>query len=93
MATEPRPPNHRPDQGLGLSKLATLGTEIGLTVSVLALIGWWLDERWGTTPWLTLSGVAMATIGLTYKLLRLSASMDDQRKPANQRKPDDQRKP
>lgn len=34
-----------------------LGLELGLTTVGGALLGHYLDERWGTGPWLTLAGM------------------------------------
>ncbi len=35
----------------------TAGIQLGAAVIIMALLGWWLDERWKTAPWLTLTGV------------------------------------
>lgn len=47
------------------------GVELGGVVALMALLGWWLDRRWGTTPWLLLTGLTIATIGGIYNLYRL----------------------
>ena len=33
-------------------KYSTMGLEMGLSVFVGYSIGMWLDEKWGTTPWM-----------------------------------------
>jgi ATP synthase protein I len=33
---------------------STIGVELGLSISIGALIGYWLDQKFGTEPWLTL---------------------------------------
>ena len=34
-------------------------------------VGWYLDKRWGTTPWLTLVGVLIGTAAGFVELLRM----------------------
>lgn len=73
-----------PDSGgQSVGPLATIGVEVGLTVAVLSVLGWWLDAKWDTTPWLTLTGATIGIIGVTYKMLRLSAAMDKKRPPGS----------
>lgn len=47
------------------------GIEFTAVTSALAGIGWWLDSKWGTDPYLMIVGLAMGLIGGTYKLWRL----------------------
>lgn len=67
----PRQPDTR--QGAKPQPLAMLGTgfEFAAVVVVLAGIGWWLDGKWGTGPWLMLTGLAVGTIGGLYKVWRV----------------------
>ena len=58
---------------LSLGQLATTGLELGLTVAVLALLGWWLDSKWNSSPWMLIIGVLIGTIGSLYKMWRLNA--------------------
>ena len=44
------------------------GIELAGAVGGLALLGWWLDSKWSTGPWLMCIGLAMGLIGGTYKL-------------------------
>lgn len=44
------------------------GIEFTAVTAALALIGWWLDGKAGTDPWLMIVGMAMGLIGGTYKL-------------------------
>jgi F0F1-type ATP synthase assembly protein I len=46
----------------------TAGIEFTGACAGLALIGWWLDGKYETAPWLMLVGLAMGLIGGTYKL-------------------------
>lgn len=55
--------NRTPPPGTG--QFTMLGIEVGLSVVVGLLGGWWLDEKLGTSPWLALAGTGfgMATAG------------------------------
>ncbi|MCA9314511.1 MAG: AtpZ/AtpI family protein [Planctomycetes bacterium] len=47
---------------------ATVGIELAATVFLFGLLGWWLDGRFGTTPWLL---VVLAMLGVTAALIRI----------------------
>ena len=82
MASEPRPSRERPNVGssassgrrlASLSGLAVAGTELGLTIAVLCLLGWWLDGQWSTSPLMLLLLGGIGVIGTFYKLFRTSS--------------------
>ena len=50
--------------------LAGAGFEFGAVVAVLALLGWWLDGKWGSRPWLLLVGTTVGVTGGLFKLWR-----------------------
>lgn len=54
----------------GGMRYAGLGLELAGAVAGLTLLGYWLDGRWGTAPWLMLAGLAIGLVGGTYNLLR-----------------------
>ncbi len=39
-----------------------VGIEFAASVVVPMLVGNWADNRWGTSPWLALSGVVVGTV-------------------------------
>lgn len=49
----------------------TVGIEFAAVVAILTLAGWWLDGKWGTSPWLLLTGMFISAIGGLYKVWRL----------------------
>ncbi len=51
--------------------IAGVGFEFAGTVVVMALGGWWLDEKWGTEPWLLVTGMSVGLIGGVYRLWKL----------------------
>ena len=59
--------------------IATAGIELGMIFVVLALGGWWLDRRLGTSPVLLLIGCFVAIVGGLYRLIRRS-TMDRPKK-------------
>jgi F0F1-type ATP synthase assembly protein I len=52
------------------SGMSSIGLELGLVVVVLALGGWWLDKKFGTSPWLLLIGCFVGIVGGLYRLIR-----------------------
>jgi ATP synthase protein I len=54
----------------GSLQYAGVGIQFGLTISLFALLGRWLDGRFGTSPWLLLLGVLLGFGGGTYSLLK-----------------------
>ena len=50
--------------------LGGAGVELAGTLAVLALVGWWLDGKFGTEPWLLLAGAFVGIVGGLAKLYR-----------------------
>lgn len=69
--------NREPEKSDAKSKepnpmgLMGAGVELAGAVGGLALIGWWLDGKWATGPWLMCIGLSIGLIGGIYKLWRL----------------------
>ena len=65
-----------PDQDRNLNKwrMANLAMELGFIIALplvaFALLGKWLDARYGTEPWLTVCGILIAIISTTVWLTR-----------------------
>lgn len=60
----PKPSDYRPDesdkaQSMKWFALAGLGVEFAVSVAGGCLLGWYLDGRWGTSPWLLITGAAL----------------------------------
>jgi ATP synthase protein I len=53
--------------------LTGLGLQFGLTVLLGALLGYYLDRRWGSSPWLTLAGTLAGTAAAFYQVVRALA--------------------
>ena len=41
---------------------SSIGLELGLSVAIGVLVGWWLDQHLGTTPWLMLLWLVLGSI-------------------------------
>jgi F0F1-type ATP synthase assembly protein I len=50
---------------------ATRLTGLGLEFGICVVLGWWLDGRWKTTPWLTLAGIALGLTAATWHMVAL----------------------
>jgi ATP synthase protein I len=48
-----------------------IGIELGVAVAIGVLLGRWLDEKWGTAPWMMLAGVALGLTAAGKDLVRL----------------------
>lgn len=46
-----------------LMNLAAAGMQMTATIGASALLGWWLDKRFATTPWLLLVFVLVGIVG------------------------------
>lgn len=53
--------NGRSPIAVGL-QWATRITSVSMMFVVPTGIGWWCDQRWGTAPWLLLTGVAVGMV-------------------------------
>jgi ATP synthase protein I len=61
-----------------LVDLGYLGFSMGGMVAAGALLGYWLDRRLGTTPWLTLTGTLVGTAaGLFYVVVQVQRASRD----------------
>jgi F0F1-type ATP synthase assembly protein I len=49
-----------------------IGLELAGAIAGLAFVGYWIDGRFGTTPWGMLGGVVIGLVGGLYNLVRES---------------------
>lgn len=52
-------------------RMLGMGLEVGLVIAVMTYGGHWLDEYWDTSPWLTLTGALLATLGGSYTFVKV----------------------
>ncbi len=49
-----------------------IGFQLAAMVVGGLLVGHWLDQKWGSSPWLTLVGLLVGSIGGFYNLIRIA---------------------
>ena len=62
-----------------ISKYASylsLGLEIAVGIALPILIGYWLDDYFGTSPWLLLVGCLMGVVSVFVIIFRLNDRFD-----------------
>jgi len=67
----PRKISQQTKLGLALSA----GVAVASSVIGGTLLGYWLDERFGTEPWLLVAGVIIGTFGAFTWLYRLTSQL------------------
>jgi len=66
-----------------------VGLELAGATAGLALVGYWIDGRFGTRPWGTLLGVVIGIVGGLYNLVRESLEAAREAKVEDDRASDD----
>jgi ATP synthase protein I len=56
----------------GWIRYSGIGLELAGATAGLALVGYWIDGRFGTSPWGLLGGVVIGIVGGLYNLVRES---------------------
>jgi ATP synthase protein I len=56
----------------GWVRYSGIGLELAGAIAGLALVGYWVDGRFGTQPWGILAGVVIGLVGGLYNLVRES---------------------
>lgn len=56
------PVSHKTRRAYNALSSSSVGLELGLSVAIGLLVGWWLDSHLGTTPWLMLLWLVFGSI-------------------------------
>jgi F0F1-type ATP synthase assembly protein I len=51
-------------------RLVGIGFEFACTIGAMSLLGWYLDRKWHTSPWLLVTGVAIGFAAGLWMLVR-----------------------
>ena len=51
-------------------RYAGAGLQFALTFLLFGALGWWLDGKLGTAPWLMIAGIVLGAAGAFYSLVR-----------------------
>jgi F0F1-type ATP synthase assembly protein I len=72
------------DQG---GSLLGIGIQLVVTILGFAALGWWLDQRFDTRPWLLLAGLIFGATGGMISFIRtaIRAGKQSSRKPGEER--------
>lgn len=62
------------DSTSGWYAIAGTGIEFVTAVGLFLVIGWWLDRKWNSFPWLTIVGAAVGFVVGLYVLIRAARS-------------------
>ena len=68
------------------AQITTLGTEFAVAEMLGAGFGFWLDSKWGTSPWLLIIGAIGGFLLGFYMILRAAKQMEKQSLAAKVRK-------
>ncbi|MEO8196464.1 MAG: AtpZ/AtpI family protein [Thermoanaerobaculia bacterium] len=71
MVEERDDPPHGQDRQPGM-RLAGSGIELAAAVGGFALLGYWIDRHYGSSPWGILIGALLGLIGGFYNLVKAS---------------------
>lgn len=63
-------PQSEKQGGREYGQFLTLGMQLAVAVVVFFFLGRWLDDRFDTSPWLTLSGAAIGITGGMIKFIK-----------------------
>lgn len=56
----------------------TLGLQLAISVVVFFFIGYWMDGKFGTSPWCTICGAFLGAAGGLFKFLREAVALGKQ---------------
>ena len=56
--------------GASLRWVASVGIEFAVVVGGLGGLGYWIDSRYGSSPWGVLIGAGVGLVGGTYNLIK-----------------------
>jgi len=58
----PETPRRRTEAELDFGRFAGLGLRFVVTVALFGLLGWWIDGRVGSAPWLLVAGILLGSV-------------------------------
>ena len=68
-----------PRQNADYVRFAGAGLQFALTFLALGALGWWLDGRLGTEPWLMILGILLGAAGAFYSLVKRLGPVESKR--------------
>lgn len=79
-STENTPPDSSSETGgkenfASWHQLAGVGVEFIVAVGLFAALGWWLDSKWNTRPWLLIAGCGVGFAAGLFQMVRAAQKM------------------
>ena len=71
----PGPPDRRQVRSAGV--LLTAGLQITAGTLLMGGLGYWLDRRWATTPWLMTAGIVFGAAAGMVSFIRTALHVND----------------
>jgi F0F1-type ATP synthase assembly protein I len=63
-------PKRITEVGLDFGRYAGLGLRFVVTIALFGLFGWWLDGRFGTTPWVLVGAIFLGAVVAFISIVR-----------------------
>lgn len=63
-----------------LAPYMNLGLQMALTIGLFALLGWWLDAKFETKPWLVTIGAIFGVVVALYSFFKTVSLLEAKRK-------------
>jgi F0F1-type ATP synthase assembly protein I len=67
--------NDQDGERMTYARWAGVGIEFAGVVAVFCAIGYWLDQKWNTSPWLLLTGFFIGFAGMFYNIWKQTRDM------------------
>ena len=74
-------------------KLGGTGIELAAAVGGFALVGYWVDRHYGSSPWGLLLGALLGLVGGFYNLIKASLSASREARELDQEAKQERKKP
>jgi F0F1-type ATP synthase assembly protein I len=79
-----------PDKKPTWARYSGIGIEFAAALAGFALVGYWIDRRYDTSPWGIVIGAGLGLLGGTYNLIRQSLAAFKELDSRNRNTRDDQ---
>ncbi len=65
---------------VAIGPYVSLGIQFAATILIFVFLGWWLDDKFATTPFFLILGTLLGAGGGFYKLYRTLMDLNERRK-------------
>ena len=75
-----KPPEDKRPPMVVASQIVHEVTSVGLSMGIFPLGGYWLDQKWETSPWFTITGAIVGVSVGMFQLVNLGRSRPDRKR-------------